>query len=74
MACIYMQCLDTKTLQRLAQLSGRMKKNWEKTQKSVEGEKAGTTPGIFNQDLGFELSLEGQVVFVPAEKEKRSVY
>ena len=52
MAYMYMLCLDIKILQRLAQLSGRKLVELERTEKkkiqrSLEGEKGGTTPGIF---------------------------
>lgn len=62
MAYMYMLCLDIKILQRLAQLSGRKLVELERTEKKSKDlwrERKGTTPGILNQEVGFELSLEG---------------
>jgi len=56
MAYMYMLCLDIKILQRLAQLSGRKLVELERTEKeiqrSLEGEKGVTTPGIFKPGGG----------------------
>jgi hypothetical protein len=53
---MYMLCLDIKILQRLAQLSGRKLVELERTEKeiqrSLEGEKGVTTPGIFKPGGG----------------------
>lgn len=56
MAYMYMLCLDIKILQRLAQLSGRklaeLERTEKKIQRSLEGEKGSTTPGIFKPGGG----------------------
>ena len=61
---MYMLCLDIKILQRLAQLSGRKLVELERTEKKKYKDlwrerKEVPHQGFLNQEVGFELSLEG---------------
>lgn len=55
--------VDIKILQRLAQLSGRklveLERTEKKIQRSLEERKEVPHQGFLNQEVGFELSLEG---------------